>query len=134
MCLISHMGQYDAMRMAWGKSRHEQGRAAAPVDQDSSRLADRVLLTLISQTEQINARLTLLEDRFDASMVAGSDAPAQANLGDLRAQTERLASELSDVSAALLGETVQPSEPDIDLTDQTLRLDRPDNGWRPHDD
>ncbi len=118
--------------MTWGKSRHEQGRAAAPVNQDSSRLADRVLLTLITQTEQINARLTLLEDRFDASMVPTGDAPGQANLGDLRAQTERLASELTDVSAALLG-AAQPSpdETEIDLTDQTIRLDRPNNGWLP---
>lgn len=130
--------------MTWGKSRHEQGRAADPISVDSSRLADRVLLTLIAQTEQINARLTLLEDRFDASMRASTNT-GKANLDELRAHTERLATELSAVSATLSepvaeDERVIDDRAPIDLTeptmvetpdfDETVRLAKKP-GWQP---
>lgn len=147
--------------MAWGKSKSDSegssSEKAAPVagEQDTPvpdrSESDSVLVALIAQTEQLNERLTKLEDRFDASMSPREGE--ETDLRDLRVNSARLAAELERVSEELQSDidSVAPSaEPlesaaqpaPIDLTDPiadsdpTLRLPgaHGKSGWLPAED
>jgi hypothetical protein len=65
---------------------------------------EKILLTLVVQTQQINDRLTRLEDRFEASIRDAIDQPDQQDLLELRLHSARLAAELSRVTIELRAE------------------------------
>jgi hypothetical protein len=131
---------------------------------DASRLSlrdEKILLTLVVQTQQLNDRLTRLEDRFEASVRDAIEQPDQEDLLDLRVHSARLAAELSrvtielraeinDLAAGLHGATgaddIAPAEvadrlaaehdddkPMIDLRDAPAGRSRTgrSSGWRP---
>jgi hypothetical protein len=65
---------------------------------------EKILLTLVVQTQQINDRLTRLEDRFENSVRDALDHPDQQDLLELRMHSARLAAELSRVTIELRAE------------------------------
>ena len=126
--------------MAFGKP----GRAGKPakVDETGSRDGDlpsneAVLLALVAQTEQLNERLTNLEDRFDAAMSTSDEV--DTDLQDLRVNSARLAAELQRVTAELRSDIdeINLTEPNETAdSDPTLRLPgaQGQSGWLPVDD
>jgi hypothetical protein len=121
---------------------------------------EKILLTLIVQTQQLNDRLTRLEDRFERSVRDAVDQPDQQDLLELRVHSARLAAELSrvtielraeinELAAGLAGATgadaIAPisvtdrlaaaeddGEPLIDLRETPERVRTPrSSGWRP---
>jgi hypothetical protein len=65
---------------------------------------EKILLTLVVQTQQLNDRLTRLEDRFEASVRDALSQPDQRDLLELRLHSARLAAELSRVTVELRAE------------------------------
>lgn len=65
---------------------------------------EKILLTLVVQTQQLNDRLTRLEDRFEASLREAHAQPDQEDLLELRMHSARLAAELSRVTIELRAE------------------------------
>lgn len=65
---------------------------------------EKILLTLVVQTQQINDRLTRLENRFDAVQRDAHEQPDQHDLLELRMHSARLATELSRVTIELRAE------------------------------
>jgi hypothetical protein len=65
---------------------------------------ERILLTLAVQTQQLNDRLTRLEDRVEAGMRDAASQPDQQDLLELRLHSARLAAELSRVTVELRAE------------------------------
>jgi hypothetical protein len=65
---------------------------------------EKILLTLVVQTQQLNDRLTRLEDRFESSVRNALDQPDQEDLLELRMHSARLAAELSRVTLELRAE------------------------------
>jgi hypothetical protein len=120
---------------------------------------EKILLTLVVQTQQLNDRLTRLEDRFERSVRDAVDQPDQQDLLELRMHSARLAAELSrvtlelraeinELAAGLAGATgaddIAPDavterlaadddrEPLIDLREPRDRTRTPrSSGWRP---
>ncbi len=128
--------------MAWGKTK--SGSEGEPPE-EAAPDRDTVLLALVAQTEQLNERLTKLEDRFDAAM--SDTREVDTDLQDLQVNSARLAVELQRVTEELRTDidlTTPVDAPDINLSepertsdsDPTLRLPRPrsKNGWLPLDD
>jgi hypothetical protein len=97
---------------------------------------ERILLTLAVQTQQLNDRLTRLEDRVEAGMRDAASQPDQQDLLELRLHSARLAAELSRVTVELRAEISEPTERDelIDLREDEAPA-RPHvargSGWRP---
>src|SRR4051812_47901324 len=58
---------------------------------------EKILLPLVVQTQQINDRLTRLEDRFENSIRDAIEQPDHQDLLELRMHSARLAAELSRV-------------------------------------
>jgi hypothetical protein len=122
---------------------------------------EKIILTLVVQTQQLNDRLTRLEDRFDASQREAHAQPDQQDLLELRMHSARLAAELSRVTIELRAEinelaegvggatgadAIAPpgltdrhaheaggDEPLIDLRESRAARSRPyrSSGWRP---
>jgi hypothetical protein len=65
---------------------------------------ERILLTLVVQTQQLNDRLTRLEDRVEANIRDAVSQPDQEDLLELRLHSARLAAELSRVTIELRAE------------------------------
>jgi hypothetical protein len=65
---------------------------------------EKILLTLVVQTQQINDRLTRLEDRFESSIRDAIEQPDHQDLLELRMHSARLAAELSRVTIELRAE------------------------------
>ena len=65
---------------------------------------EKILLTLVVQTQQLNDRITHLEDRFDASVRDSLSQPDHDDLLELRMHSARLAAELSRVTIELRAE------------------------------
>jgi hypothetical protein len=148
-------------RRAQSAAPAERGHLVAPGPSGLSLRDEKILLTLVVQTQQINDRLTRLEDRFESSIRDAFDQPDQQDLLELRLHSARLAAELSrvtielraeinELAAGLSGATgaddIAPAEftdrlavdeddtePLIDLREPTERS-RParSSGWRPH--
>jgi hypothetical protein len=106
---------------------------------------ERILLTLAVQTQQLNDRLTRLEDRVEAGMRDAASQPDQQDLLELRLHSARLAAELSRVTVELRAEIndLRDDAPtssraddteliDLRETEQTLRPHvARGSGWRP---
>lgn len=71
---------------------------------------EKILLTLVVQTQQLNDRLTRLEDRFDAVQREAHAQPDQQDLLELRMHSARLAAELSRVTVELRAEINELAE------------------------
>jgi hypothetical protein len=94
-----------AVRHARPSTRPERGELVTPAAHQGLSLRDeKILLTLVVQTQQINDRLTRLEDRFEASVRDALDQPDQQDLLELRLHSARLAAELSRVTVELRAE------------------------------
>lgn len=115
---------------------------------------DEVILTLIMQTQQINDRLTRLEERVEAGLADSLSQADADDLMELRLHSARLAAELSRVTIELRAEIDElaqrqasapaPHQPDgdddhadvaLDVTDEpiidlTERRARRATGWR----
>ena len=97
---------------------------------------ERILLTLAVQTQQLNDRLTRLEDRVEAGMRDAASQPDQQDLLELRLHSARLAAELSRVTVELraeindLRDDASPSSP-VDDT-ELIDLREPEPPARPH--
>jgi hypothetical protein len=140
-------------------SRPKRGQLVPPSPPALSLRDEKILLTLVVQTQQINDRLTRLEDRFERSIRDAFDQPDQQDLLELRVHSARLAAELSrvtielraeinELAAGLSGATgadeIAPAaftdrlaadhddEPLIDLRETEERVRPPrSSGWRP---
>ncbi len=69
-----------------------------------ARRDEKILVMLAMQTQQINDRLTRLEERFEASLRDSMAQPDQQDLLELRLNSARLAAELSRVTIELRAE------------------------------
>ena len=92
---------------------------------------------LAMQTQQMNDRLTRLEDRFEASLRDSMSQPDQQDLLELRLHSARLAAELSRVAIELraeINELAQSRGEVIDLTaiDELDSSTHPSVGGLPH--
>jgi hypothetical protein len=88
-----------------GRANAERGHLVTPPRPAGLSLRDeKILLTLVVQTQQINDRLTRLEDRVDASIRDAMEQPDQQDLLELRMHSARLAAELSRVTVELRAE------------------------------
>jgi hypothetical protein len=138
-----------------GQTNAERGQLVTPARPTLSLRDEKILLTLVVQTQQINDRLTRLEDRVDASIRDAMEQPDQQDLLELRMHSARLAAELSRVTIELraeinelaagltgvsgaddivAGRIADPDaeDPPIDLRDEPDRTRAPRNsGWRP---
>ena len=85
---------------------------------------EKILLMLAIQTQQINDRLTRLEDRFEASLRDSLAQPDQQDLLELRLHSARLAAELSRVALELRAEINQLASSRGEVIDLTA-LDAP---------
>lgn len=65
---------------------------------------EKILVMLAMQSQQINDRLTRLEERFEASLRDSMAQPDQQDLLELRLHSARLAAELSRVTIELRAE------------------------------
>ena len=65
---------------------------------------EKILVMLAMQSQQINDRLTRLEDRFEASLRDSMAQPDQQDLLEVRLNSARLAAELSRVTIELRAE------------------------------
>jgi hypothetical protein len=65
---------------------------------------EKILVMLAMQSQQINDRLTRLEERFEASLRDSMAQPDQQDLLELRLHSARLAAELSRVTIELRSE------------------------------
>lgn len=109
---------------------------------------ERVLLVLFAQFQQLNDRLTRLENRFDATVQEAFAQPDQEDILELRVHSARLAAELSRVTVELRSEIAElagttghrsaGSSPTLstdehEVIDLTLgtRQRRRSSGWRP---
>ncbi len=91
---------------------------------------------LAMQTQQINDRLTRLEDRFEANLRDTMSQPDQQDLLELRLHSARVAAELSRVAIELraeINELAQTRGEVIDLTalDDLGLADRGDSSAHP---
>ena len=81
---------------------------------------EKILVMLAMQSQQINDRLTRLEERFEASLRDSMAQPDQQDLLELRLHSARLAAELSRVTIELRAEINElasnRSDDVIDLT------------------
>jgi hypothetical protein len=86
---------------------------------------ERILLTLAVQTQQLNDRLTRLEDRVEAGMRDAAAQPDQQDLLELRLHSARLAAELSRVTVELRAEIndLRDDAPASTRTDDTGPVD-----------
>jgi hypothetical protein len=91
-------------RRARPDARAERGELVSPGPPALSLRDEKILLTLVVQTQQINDRLTRLEDRFERSVRDAFDQPDQQDLLELRMHSARLAAELSRVTIELRAE------------------------------
>jgi hypothetical protein len=119
-----------AVRRVRTEARPERGEVVTRPDLPSLSLRDeKILLTLVVQTQQLNDRLTRLEDRFEASIRDAIAQPDQQDLLDLRLHSARLAAELSrvtielraeinDLAAGLAGATGADDIAPADVTDR----------------
>lgn len=90
-----------------GRDHDRPSTASAPHPPTSTSLSlrdEKILLTLVVQTQQLNDRLTRLEDRFEASLREAHAQPDQEDLLELRMHSARLAAELSRVTIELRAE------------------------------
>ena len=97
---------------------------------------EKILLMLAMQTQQINDRLTRLEDRFEANLRDTMSQPDQQDLLELRLHSARVAAELSRVAIELraeINELAQTRGEVIDLTalDDLGLTDRDDSPAHP---
>ena len=83
---------------------------------------DDLLFGLIRQTQQLNERLSRLEERFEASVKASLSQADSNDLIELRLHSARLAAELSRVTVELRSEI-----------DELARARNHDRGQRPVD-
>jgi hypothetical protein len=91
----------------WERTRHRHTRAhgaPGPASRSLSLRDEKILLTLVVQTQQLNDRLTRLEDRVEASVRESLSQPDQRDLLELRLHSARLAAELSRVTVELRAE------------------------------
>jgi hypothetical protein len=88
---------------------------------------EKILLMLAVQTQQLNDRLTRLEDRFEVSLRDSLAQPDQQDLLELRLHSARLAAELSRVTLELRTEINQLASARGEVLDLTA-LDAPDVG------
>ncbi len=81
---------------------------------------EKILVMLAMQSQQINDRLTRLEERFEASVRDSMAQPDQQDLLELRLHSARLAAELSRVTIELRAEindlAAKRTDDVIDLT------------------
>jgi hypothetical protein len=87
--------------------RHGAGSSLAARAASGSGLAlrdEKILVMLAMQSQQINDRLTRLEERFEASLRDSMAQPDQQDLLELRLHSARLAAELSRVTIELRAE------------------------------
>ncbi len=132
--------------MPWGRptptAGAEDGQPKAPL---SGADRDAMLLALVAQTEQLNERLTRLENRFDARLNAQDPEPT--DLYELRQSSARLAAELHRVTlelrsnlstATFADDPTKANEPetgDLDLTEPNRRTPGTESpGWYPLND
>jgi hypothetical protein len=91
-------------RRARSDARPERGQVVPTAPSGLSLRDEKILLTLVVQTQQINDRLTRLEDRVERSIRDAFDQPDQQDLLELRMHSARLAAELSRVTIELRAE------------------------------
>ena len=135
-----------------GLRKHTQRQRAEPASSLSgasvspgtlAQRDEKILLMLAMQTQQINDRLTRLEDRFEANLRDTMSQPDQQDLLELRLHSARLAAELSRVAIELraeINELTQSRGEVLDLTviDELQRGDvagpsmHPSAGGLPH--
>ncbi len=135
--------------MALRKRTQRQLPAASLADTPSTGASltlrdEKIIVMLAVQVQQINDRLTRLEDRFEASERESMaiDMPDQQDLLELRLHSARLAAELSRVAMELraeMNELAQSRGEVIDLTviddlgpDDDMSPDHPSAGPLPH--
>ena len=98
---------------------------------------------LAMQTQQINDRLTRLEDRFEANLRDTMSQPDQQDLLELRLHSARLAAELSRVAIELRAEINELAQTrgevidltaldDLDLADHVVSSTHPSAGGLPY--
>jgi hypothetical protein len=85
----------------WRKRDRTRGRAAAAAAPSAS---DDLLFGVIRQTQQLNERLTRLEERVEASVKASLSQADSNDVIELRLHSARLAAELSRVTVELRAE------------------------------
>jgi hypothetical protein len=85
----------------WRKRDRTRGRAAAAAAPSA---ADDLLFGVIRQTQQLNERLTRLEERVEASVKASLSQADSNDVIELRLHSARLAAELSRVTVELRAE------------------------------
>ena len=89
--------------MAFRRNRKpNSGRRPAAVPAPTT--TDDLLFGLIRQTQQLNERLSRLEERFEASVKASLSQADSNDLIELRLHSARLAAELSRVTVELRSE------------------------------
>ena len=95
-----------ALRKRTDRQRAEGSSLAARAAAGSglAQRDEKILVMLAMQTQQINDRLTRLEDRFEASLRDSMAQPDQQDLLEVRLNSARLAAELSRVTIELRAE------------------------------
>ena len=89
--------------MAFRRSRKPKNGARAAVA-PAPTTTDDLLFGLIRQTQQLNERLSRLEERFEASVKASLSQADSNDVIELRLHSARLAAELSRVTVELRSE------------------------------
>jgi hypothetical protein len=110
---------------------------------------ERIIMLLFAQFQQLNDRLTRLENRFDATVQEAFAQPDHEDILELRLHSARLAAELSRVTVELRAEIAElaggghvRSDPPTLSTDEHEIIDltlgnrqrRRSSGWRPAHD
>jgi hypothetical protein len=84
--------------------RDRKGGRAAAAPNPTPTASDDLLFGVIRQTQQINERLTRLEERVEASVKAALSQADSNDVIELRLHSARLAAELSRVTVELRAE------------------------------
>lgn len=96
---------------------------------------EKIIIMLAVQVQQINDRLTRLEDRFETSLRDSMSQPDQQDLLELRLHSARLAAELSRVAMELRSEINDLAQSRGEVLDLTvvddLDLRAPDDTVHP---
>jgi hypothetical protein len=80
---------------------------------------EKILLMLAMQTQQLNDRLTRIEERFETSLRDSMARPDQQDLLELRLQAARVSAELSRVTIELRSEINELASARAELIDLT---------------
>ena len=143
------------------RNRRDANRATTVVPPTHSNTEDLVF-GLVRQTQQLNDRLSRLEERFEASVKAALSQADSNDLIEMRLHSARLAAELSRVTVELRGEiddlararsqaertsrlserkaerndedAPEPMSTPPDVIDLTERRARQSTGWQPIND